>query len=847
MNGLRWTSLRPAHLLLACMVLFVVWFSAYSIAAHDAHDTHKADLGQIDLAIWNTAHGRFVQQIKEEAVSTRLTDHVEPIFLPVSLIFWVWNDVRALLILQAAALAAGAWPIYLLARHKLALAGYDAAAEWGGLAITTAYLLTPALQAAAVAEFHALPLAAPLIAWALWTVTRRRWGWFMFASSLLIGVQEGMALLGALLGGYAMVMALRPDRNAGAPVVEARSRWVGAVVGAAMLVLSLGWFYATTFVIIPAHAAQVYDIGQTPYAARYGELGGSFGDVLKSLITRPGLALRIATERLRLRYLFGLFAPTAFLALLGPEILLLSTPLLLANLLSSFPFQYTGTLHYSAPLVTYFAAAAAWGLPRFLRFANKKQNTILINERRLPKWQLASGLIIVAAIAYQISAGYTPVGRVYWRAGGWPEITPHDRLLARFVAQIPPDAALTVTTDLYPHLSHRELIYQFPWVGEATWALVDVSGTTDRHPNDVRGEVDRLISTGWGVVDATDGYLLLALGRGGSSIPDAFYDFARAPAARPQHPIDIKFGTTLQLVGYAVIDDAQWRQTQIRYYWQVSGPVSEDLSISAQVLAVDGAVADDTALRPMPAVVWYPPSRWAVGETIVTETAAWYLPRVWAPVLGVTVAGQMLPASISTTDVDASVVAPDGRVMLMPWERRSGRLAPFVGSRDVVDADARFDSNEWSVSLDGWSAPLAGAPGHDLPVMLAWRANGPAPVDYTVFLHLRTPTGKTVASGDATPSWFVPWPTSHWGRMDGDGPPIWDAHVIALPADLPAGRYDLVVGWYYWETGARLSTGGGGGNATGDEFVLGPVTVDAAAASPPDLPCLIATESCASQ
>ena len=108
---------------IVAMLLFAVWFSAYSIRLHEAHRTHKADLGQIDLAIWNTAHGRFVQEIKDDQVSTRLTDHVEPIFLLVAPVFWLWDDVRALLILQAVALALGAWPIYLLAREETLGAG----------------------------------------------------------------------------------------------------------------------------------------------------------------------------------------------------------------------------------------------------------------------------------------------------------------------------------------------------------------------------------------------------------------------------------------------------------------------------------------------------------------------------------------------------------------------------------------------------------------------------------------------------------------------------------------------------------------------------------------------------
>ena len=86
----------------------------------------------MDIAIWNTAHGRFLQEIKGDSISTRLTDHFEPIFALVAPIYWLWDDVRALLILQAVCLALGAWPIYLLARRRLAEAGLGSAAPWGG-------------------------------------------------------------------------------------------------------------------------------------------------------------------------------------------------------------------------------------------------------------------------------------------------------------------------------------------------------------------------------------------------------------------------------------------------------------------------------------------------------------------------------------------------------------------------------------------------------------------------------------------------------------------------------------------------------------------------------------------
>jgi len=235
-------------LVLAAMALFVAWFGAYAVQMHEAHLTAKSDLGQMDLAIWNTAHGRLLQEMKDETISTRFTDHVEPIFLPVSLIFWLWDDVRALLWLQAVALALGAWPIYLLTRRWLRRALCPAAgaadvggrradlAAWGGLTFAFAYLLSPALQVAAVSEFHALPLAPVLIAWAFWAVEQRQWGRFTLAAFLLANVQEGMALLTALLGLYAAFRAWRAAE--GGP-----ERTRGVIAGLGMFLFGIGWFY----------------------------------------------------------------------------------------------------------------------------------------------------------------------------------------------------------------------------------------------------------------------------------------------------------------------------------------------------------------------------------------------------------------------------------------------------------------------------------------------------------------------------------------------------------------------------------------------------------------------------
>ncbi|MCD6290926.1 MAG: DUF2079 domain-containing protein, partial [Anaerolineae bacterium] len=124
----------PTILVWALVLAYAVGFSVLSIRPHQALQTHKADLGQMDIALWNTAHGRFVQEVKGDHISTRLTDHVEPIFLPVSLVFWLWNDVRAILILQSVVIALGAWPVYWIARFRMRRRVNERLSGWIGVA-----------------------------------------------------------------------------------------------------------------------------------------------------------------------------------------------------------------------------------------------------------------------------------------------------------------------------------------------------------------------------------------------------------------------------------------------------------------------------------------------------------------------------------------------------------------------------------------------------------------------------------------------------------------------------------------------------------------------------------------
>lgn len=53
-------------LLLLAVLLYVVIFSGLAFDLHAGMRTHKADLGQMDQAIWNTSRGRFVEATEND-------------------------------------------------------------------------------------------------------------------------------------------------------------------------------------------------------------------------------------------------------------------------------------------------------------------------------------------------------------------------------------------------------------------------------------------------------------------------------------------------------------------------------------------------------------------------------------------------------------------------------------------------------------------------------------------------------------------------------------------------------------------------------------------------------------
>ncbi|MBI3879134.1 MAG: DUF2079 domain-containing protein, partial [Verrucomicrobia bacterium] len=343
------------------------------------------------------------------------------------------------------------------------------------------YLLFPALEAANLAEFHAVTFAPAPLLFAYHYAREENWKRFALCALIALAVKEEIALLVFVLGVWAAISHKSQVTSHKSQVAGHKSQVTGRKLQVAshklqvgrflrpetwnlrrlhavpifIAILSLAWFFIAVFVIVPHFAPA----GRSVYVGRYTCASEALRDPLTAIPQLIGCVL--VPEKIA--YVLQLFASAGFIAIFDPLSLLLGAPSLVLNLLSSYAAQYSGTYHYSAPVAPYFVLAAIGGTARILNSKFK----ILNSKTRA----FTIAIAFFVAFGYHWIAGYTPIGGEFF----WKPATPHQQLLARFIAQIPRDAIVTTTGTLFPHLSHRRVLYRFPLVADAEYVLLDVS------------------------------------------------------------------------------------------------------------------------------------------------------------------------------------------------------------------------------------------------------------------------------------------------------------------------------------------------------------------------------------
>ncbi len=785
--------LRLVHgLLWGAIALYVLTFGIITVLKHEAFQTTAFDLGNMDQAVWNSLRGRFLPFTNWGEEGTRLAYHVDPILILISPLYLLYSDPKTLLVFQTLVVALGALPLFWLAREKFGESLVT-------LVFPLVYLLFPALEAANMFDFHSTTIAAPLLLYAFYYLWKRKYPWFFLFAFLVMACKEEMPLLVMMMGLYALLVQ--------------RNRRV------ALTTISLGvaWFIVAVYIIIPHYNPE----GGSPYLAAYGYLGGGPFGILKGLLTRPDLVISHLFIKDKALYLWGLLAPVAFLSLLAPQTLLLSLPTLGINLLSTKPEFYTlEKFHYAALLVPFVVLSALLGVDylvaRLSPRLEMKRQTLLYS---------VSALVLISTLLYHRGHGFTPL------AAGFqiPKATPHHRLAQELMALIPEGATLSAQSRLNPHLSQRPRIYMFPKVEDADYVFFDVSvDSWPIHPNDQRRLFDTLLGEeGFGILAAKDGYILLQRGLSDfQELPEGFYDFARVKEPQIEYPMAVDFEGRLRFLGFNLKQKEE--MTSLALYWQPLLAVERDYRIYPFFYDEEGRIIEDTTLRPMTTALWYPTSRWKVGEMVKMETLPWDVGEDFNVGLGVIeeesweLWEERLPLEVVTSTLVVSSF--DEGTALKLLEIRDGRLVTPRRSFQSPSIPHPLQAElGHKVRLLGYGlSPGTLHSGETLHLTLYWQALVKMAKDYAVFTHLVDGEGRIWGQKDDFPAGGTR-STSGWlvGEI------LVDEYDIPVWGDAPPGEYTIEVGMYDLISGERLAAfDAEGERLAGDRVILTKVEVE---------------------
>lgn len=380
------------------VIILSILYSTLSILRHNHFESGGFDLGLYDHGIWQMS--RFLplyNTIKERFL---WGDHLTLTLPLIAPLFWIWDNVRILLIFQAIWISVSALTVYkLVLLRKLP--------HFTAVIVSIAYSLFYGIQYAVFFDFHPVVLATGLVAWVCLFLEQKKTRLFWLSVLLLLFTQENM---GIALVGIAVMYIFQSQYRKTAVIL-----FVLGVVWTAVAGKIISLFSPTGFQYWP-------QISLFPVT------------ILLQFFDNP-------EKRQVLLYTFSSFSflwflsPWALLAVLidlaqyfvtGPEFSRMWSPFMHHRVMLA-PFVMLGVLDVLTKL--------------------RKRKTLVI---------VLTALIAIGAFAQQ-QVLHLPLNKLsksaYWRNEQWME---DDK---RLISLVPKDASVATQQNFVPHLSHRKEIY----------------------------------------------------------------------------------------------------------------------------------------------------------------------------------------------------------------------------------------------------------------------------------------------------------------------------------------------------------------------------------------------------
>lgn len=373
-------------------------YSVLSIVRHNHFQSGGFDLGIYDQAVWQYAHFQWpYNTIKDRFI---LGDHLTltlPLLAP---LFWLWDDVRMLLIFQAFWISFSALAIYKIVKQR-------GLTEFTALCLAVVYSLFYGIQYLVFFDFHPVVIGVGLLAWIAYFLESGKTRWLVASVVLLLLTQENMGLALASLGIiYFFHTKFRRAGIAFIIVGVAFSLLASKIVAAFSPIGFQYWPQISHNPIVILQ--QFFDTDEKRQVWWYSLAGFSFLPMLA-----PGAMLAVAFD-------------LAQYFVTGPE----------------FSRMWSPFMHHRATLGVFLTLGVL--------------DALIV----LKRWRIAPQRVAVVILAVALVFQYVwhlPLNKLtkteYWKEEAWMS---NNRTL---FALVPAGAAVATQQNLIPHLAHRNQMY----------------------------------------------------------------------------------------------------------------------------------------------------------------------------------------------------------------------------------------------------------------------------------------------------------------------------------------------------------------------------------------------------
>ncbi len=408
------------------------------------------DQGIFNQVFWNGIHGRFFQSSLSSSLSTnvvhsgevptvfyhRLGQHFTPALLLWLPLYALFPSPATLTVLQVTLVTAAGIVLYVLARQYLQppLAAM----------ITVSFYAANAVLGPTLSNFHDISQIPLFVFGLLLAMEKRSWWLFWLLAILTLAVREdaGVVLFG--VGFYLIVSKRYPQ------------------VGLAVCTLSLAYMIVVTNLLMPLFSQ---DISRRFMIERFGQYvegeQASTLEIIWAIVSNPWrlIVQLVSPVVAKLKYLLGHWLPLGFVPAVSPVAWTVAGFPLLEIFLQQGESRLAINIRYAMTVVPglFYGAILWWSQhPKAFKASFRRFWVVCISLSLLFSFTSSSSSLN-RTFYFLLPDSFDP-----WVHVSLTEQWHHVSQLRPLLAQIPPNASVSATTYLVPHISSRREILRWP-------------------------------------------------------------------------------------------------------------------------------------------------------------------------------------------------------------------------------------------------------------------------------------------------------------------------------------------------------------------------------------------------